>query len=616
MYDTAGVRLSETRAPTRIQIAAMSDDGSLVIVLTTEGQLLFLDGLLQTRLERTSIPESNALAIDPHGRYVAVPSQMGKGAFYSRSGKPAGHFEARVPLTSVAFVPALPILIGAAPYGSIVAYELSPGRTSGSLDAELLWDEKVHSKVGRLVTTGDGSSLLAACFSHGVQRYDLKGQNEGSYHLGGTATHAQPDFAGRSILVATQEGQLTLLSHGGNMRWKSSVAQPIVGAELDALGRSWYVALATGELSRYVLDPESRSSRTAESPEARATSDSRTNSPVGSGKTKGGNLRRPSWSIPLAQNDEQAETAVLTVLDSPSRIGAFTNSLRLAIYTTTGESLGQAPEVVGVGRILRTAPGWIAAATDRMIVVLDASQNVAQRVDLMLVETTHLAILPSRFGLAIVQERDRIGRATVSGRWIWKDELRIPVEEIAIGPENTLAITDEEGRLAIRNASGEEMGSYRVQPAEPLCLVDAPQDEDSTVAWITLARRQQILRGHALDGSVVWESPTPFETAQLHRLGGYAVAESLDGRALAYDATGYLRGQSRANSTPWWFLTGPKGDPRRLVRQQNHLLCTDFQDRVIWRAVCSEDIGPLAASAQGVAVMLGRSLTWFEQEET
>ena len=70
------------------------------------------------------------------------------------------------------------------------------------------------SNVGRLATSGDGGLILASCFTHGVQQHDLRGQNEGSYHLGGTAAFAVPDFAGRTIGVATLEGELAVLSPG------------------------------------------------------------------------------------------------------------------------------------------------------------------------------------------------------------------------------------------------------------------------------------------------------------------------------------------------------------------------------------------------------------------
>ena len=90
--------------------------------------------------------------------------------------------------------------------------------------------------------------------------------------------------------------------------------------------------------------------------------------------------------------------------------------------------------MTGVGRILRTAPGWLAAATDRQILLCDLKRNTYRSLDVSLVQLTHLAIKPDEFGLALIQERDRIGRLTPAGRWVWKQELRSPVEDLAVGP--------------------------------------------------------------------------------------------------------------------------------------------------------------------------------------
>src|SRR5262249_46975776 len=155
----------------------------------------------------------------------------------------------------------------------------------------------------------------------------------------------------------------------------------------------------------------------------------------------GGSVRAPDWVVPLAQTDDQAETAVLAVLDDPPRVAAFLSPAKLQLFTTQGKSLGTAPEIMGVGRILRTAPGYIAGATDRQTVVCDARKNTGQRVDLSLVEVTHLAIRPATFGLAIVQERDRLARGSLSGRWIWKQELKSPVEDLAIGLDAHAAVS-------------------------------------------------------------------------------------------------------------------------------------------------------------------------------
>ena len=132
--------------------------------------------------------------------------------------------------------------------------------------------------------------------------------------------------------------------------------------------------------------------------------------------------------------------------------------------TPTGKKVGQGPDLGGVGRILRTSPGWLAAATDRQILLCDLRRNIINRLDLSLVQLTHLAIKPDDFGLVLVQERDRIGRATAGGRWIWKHELRFPIEDLAIGPQGFAAITTNGGQVQVFDPAGESTIGFSDRP--------------------------------------------------------------------------------------------------------------------------------------------------------
>jgi hypothetical protein len=266
---------------------------------------------------------------------------------------------------------------------------------------------------------------------------------------------------------------------------------------------------------------------------------------------------------------------------------------------------------------LRTAPGWIASASDRQIVLYDARRNAATRLDVSLVEVTHLAIRPDSFGLAIVQERDRVGRLTPAARWVWKKELRSPVEDVAIGPDGYSALTLDNGRLEIYDPAGEPAVGYSSDPSEPLCLIEAPQSAPPPVVWLTLARRSQVLRGHDLQGRVVWQSPVAWEGWQLQRLGPLALVNAPDGRVLAYDGAGQLRAQGRANDgAAEAFGVTPQGEPWRVTRQGVHLICADLSGRVLWRTVADEPLGPFAASGSGVAILVGRALAWFPAGES
>ncbi|WP_422930922.1 hypothetical protein [Singulisphaera sp. PoT] len=603
LFDLQGQHRSVSRAPGNLISAAISDDGSLIALLGEGNRLWLLDADLGSIADRQAPPEASCLAIDPHGRYVAVGSRLSLTQFFNRHGKNAGRFETRQALAHLVFVPDRPFLIGAATYGMLVGLELSPANAEGRLEAEVAWQEALMSNVGRLTATGDGGTILASCFTHGVQRYDLSGRNEGAYHLGGTASHAVPDFAGRLFAVSTLEGDLTILNPAGNIRWKTTLPRPAIGLETDPLGRFIIHGQGTGEITKLDLYASERAS----------------SAPGGGGveahivpKAGGASVRAADWMIPVASSDDQAETSVLAVLDEPARIGLMTNTSRLQIFAPEGKNLGQAPDILGIGRILRTSDGWIAAATDKNLVIYDARRNTAQRVDLSLVEITHLAIRPESVGIAIVQERDRIGRATVAGRWVWKRELTSPVEEIAVGPEGYIAATTNDGLLTVFNPAGEPSSLEIGDPSDPACLIDAPVPSPGNVTWISMSRRAQLLRGHDRLGKVVWQLPISFEGWQLQRLGPIALVSAPDGRALAIDGSGQVRGQGRGTEGGTdVFSVSASGEPLRISRQGVHLICSDLAGKVKWRAVAEGGLGPIAAGKAGVAVMIGRSLAWF-----
>jgi YD repeat-containing protein len=612
LIDTLGQHRSVTRAPGQILAASISDTGSLVALLVEGGRLLLLDADFEPVADRSSPPDATTLAVDAHGRYVVVGSRLCRNHLYTKYGKPAGKFETRHALAHLTFVPDRPFLLAAAPFGVILGFDLRAGGASGRLGVEIAWEETLLSNVGRLTTSGDGGMILASCHTHGVQRYDLRGHNEGAYHLGGTAALAVPDFAGRLIAVATGEGELVILSPGGHVRWRSSLTRPATALEVDPLGRFLVYGMATGEIVR--LDVESSKLPAVAPAAANATS----RAGVGTGLAPAArSIRKPSWTLPVVSTEEQAESAVLTVLDDPPRIGLFSSSSRnrLQVLTTDGKNLGYAPELLGIGRILRTSAGWIASATDRQVALYDARRNLATRLDVSLVEVTHLMIRPDSFGLAVVQERDRVGRVTLAGRWIWKSELRFPVEDLAIGPDGHAALTREDGCLEIYDPGGSVIGHFSASPVEPLCLIEAPDSSPEAVTWLTLARRAQVLRGHDLLGRVAWEAAVPWEGWHLQRVGPLALVNAPDGRALAYDGAGRLRAQARTTGGgPEVFGFTPEGEPWRVVHQGVHLICSDFTGRVRWRTVADEPVGPFACGMPGVAALIGRSLVWFGSE--
>jgi hypothetical protein len=401
------------------------------------------------------------------------------------------------------------------------------------------------------------------------------------------------------------------MNSAGNVRWRTRLPRPAIALEIDPLGRFVIHGHATGEIVR--LDLFGPAPRRPGDTGAEARGEIRTTVT----RTSTGSVRRPDWTVPAVQSDQQAETAVLAITDDPACVGLFTSPHRLQLFAAEGQKLGQGPEMTGVGRILRTAPGWLAAATDRQIVLYDLRRNTQRRLDVSLVELTHLAIKPDSFGLALVQERDRVGRVTPSGRWIWKHELRGPIEDLVIGTEGFAAVTTNDGELIVFDPTGAPTVLAMFDPLDPPLLVEAPEGSPPGIAWLTLARRMQVLRAHDLKGKVVWTRQLPFEGWSMVRLGRFGIIASADGRVMAYDGSGMVRheGPASGNSNDQYSID-EKGEPLTISRRNVHLICGTLDGRVRWRAVGEEALGPFAAAPAGVAILMGRGLAWFKTGET
>ena len=634
LLNAHGQRLAQVRAPEPIAAASISGDGSRIAVVMRGARFQLLDEGLGLVKDRACVFDPVAVALDAHGRYTAISSRSCRIAFYSRYGVAAGTYDGHQPPTQLTFIPGRAALVAATSAGTLLELDLNEPQ-AGRLAASVRWQTFSTARVGRIAVDGDGDLILASCHNLGVQRYDGRGRNDGAYQVGGTVTHAVCDMPGRCLAAATHEGELIVLSRAGSIRTRLRLDGSIQALEMDGLGRYVIYGTPQGELTRLNLDGRAPISR-ALSPRVAGraeTSALATSAPVGSGPVRSRSasrlnaateprMRRPAWRVPVATDDLQAETAVLAVLDQPPRIGLMSRSNRLELFDFTGKRRGRTPELHGSGRLLQACPHWMAAATDRSLALVDLKRGTVHPLDLDLVQLSHLAIQPDSYGVAVVMECDRIGRATTAGRWVWRTELHHRVEDLAIAADGLTAWTGDDGLLRVTGPGGNRVGEFRDDQGEPLALVAAPGMHQlgattaSSVAWITLARRGQVARGHAADGSVVWQTPLPWESWGLHVAGHHLIVVGLDGRLIALDLKGRPLTQSAGHRhRVLRFVEVAGGEIRRITLSDQHLFCSTLTGETIWRALVESATGALAVGRDGVALMLGRDLAWFPFED-
>ena len=601
LMDLSGELLLHTRPPTSIQCLAISDDGRHIVLCNSDGELWWLGKELKPREHRPGPRHPTALAVTPSGRFVAVSGSNGHTQIWDWYGRPVSELLTSRPLKHLAFLCDYPYLIGAAEYGLIGCYEL---------DGTPRWQNALWSTVGHLSASGDGQAILVACYNRGLERYDLDGINEGAYHLGGAVTQASVDYDHKSFAAATLEGELLLVTSGGEVLWRQMLTGPATGLCLDAAGRRLIYGQQSGEitvLDLYPTVPEASPTATGFGPGDRS-------SPLGAvpvlatskaQRSTRAQLRIPSWSVPFFNDPAQAESAVLALVEEPLGIAVFTNRRRLEVLDSQGQCIHRSDPVEGMGRHLVTNGGLVLAGTDREILLYDAASGSSARFADQIVGPSHMAIDTVAGEIVVVDAPDCVSRFDLRGSNQWSITLEAPIAELATGPDGTAATTTKDGRLLVCDHSGQIMGKFQAPELGAMALVRIGRQ------WVTLAGKSQRIRGHALDGSIQWETVIATEAWRLFRIGNQLVARAAGGRCFVIDPMGQLVLDTTELPHDAQLFADRSSEPLAVYWRAGNLMVADLTGQIRWRFLSGSPQGPVVAGSEGVACAIGRDLVFF-----
>jgi hypothetical protein len=234
-----GERQAQIQAPGSLAAACCADDGSSYAAVSKKGEVWWLAPDLTPRWQRTVPQRAVAVALDPFGQYLAVGDSRGCLYFLDRHGRPRSQIQCPRPLHHLAFVPAAPFVVGSADYGLVACFDL---------DAQCVWLDGLVAHVGSLAVSGDGEQLLLACFTEGLQRYNLAGCKQGRLALGEPCRLAALAFDGRLVLAAGLSNRLHLLDRDGRLLCTHLLDKTPVALRLGALGDTAVTALSDGRI--------------------------------------------------------------------------------------------------------------------------------------------------------------------------------------------------------------------------------------------------------------------------------------------------------------------------------------------------------------------------------
>jgi hypothetical protein len=234
-----GQRQAQRNLGADLAAACLSDDGSAVIAVSQAGSVWWLAPDLTTRWQKSLPAAALAAGLDPFGQYVAVADERGNLHIVQRGGDAVITIHCPRPVYHLTFIPEHPLLVASADFGFIGAFDLA-GRCA--------WRDGLVSHVGGLAVTGDGSQVVLACFTDGLQRYGGGGQRLERLAQEETCRLVAIDFSGKHLLVGGSTKRLLLLDTVGKVLATHELEQAAIALALGPLGNYSVAALADGQV--------------------------------------------------------------------------------------------------------------------------------------------------------------------------------------------------------------------------------------------------------------------------------------------------------------------------------------------------------------------------------
>jgi hypothetical protein len=239
LLNRAGERQAQMRLAGGLAAAGCADDGSAYAAVGKRGEVCWLAPDLMARWERSLPHPALAVALDSFGQYLAASDIRGTLQIFNRLGRPVCQLQSPRPLHYLTFVPGAPFLLASADYGLVACFDLT-GRW--------VWRDGLVAHVGALTVSGDGSQILLACFSEGLQRYTLSGSKQGRLAVRETCRLASLTFDGNKILLTGMGKELSLLNREGRTLATHTLQAPAHSLAMAALGDSAVAAQADGSV--------------------------------------------------------------------------------------------------------------------------------------------------------------------------------------------------------------------------------------------------------------------------------------------------------------------------------------------------------------------------------
>lgn len=239
LFNRSGEVQARRQTADALADACCADDGSGFAAASVGGQVWMLAPDLTPRWERMRPRPATAVALDSFGQYLAAADGRGGLTLYDRNGRARWNAANARPLQHLAFIPERPALAAAADFGLVACYGAA---------GNVLWRDAPMVHTGSVAVSGDGATIVLACFSDGLSCYALEDRKRRGLEGMGPCRLAAASYDGDAFLTADLEQHLQLRDAAGAVRGEWPLESAPVSLALSALGDEAYVALADGRI--------------------------------------------------------------------------------------------------------------------------------------------------------------------------------------------------------------------------------------------------------------------------------------------------------------------------------------------------------------------------------
>jgi hypothetical protein len=240
LLSQSGQRLVEERNYAGVKRLVWADTGDIGVAVCGDNRLVCFDDRLKPLWDASITGSIVGLAIAPHGSHIAFSTDAGRIHLVTADKKEIAKIETARPLEHLEFLAESPQLIAAAEFGQMCGFDLK-GRE--------VWNEQLLNNVGDLSISEGGPAIFLAAFNHGVQVYDMQGEQLGSFAIDGIPSCVSASAIRYRIAVLTLEHRIFWLNFEGTIQWAVDISQdPPQHIRTTPLGDQLFIATQSGAL--------------------------------------------------------------------------------------------------------------------------------------------------------------------------------------------------------------------------------------------------------------------------------------------------------------------------------------------------------------------------------